>query len=233
MSVTAVVDPAWLDSQEGEAKELRGELFHHLCRVRRLEAGDALRLVDGHGRARAAEVVAIQRDHARLTLGEALAAQDPVRHVHLVVGALRPERASTLVEKATELGVARLSFLATKRTPRNYGEGRLDRLQRVAVAALEQCQGARLPTIDGVHPWEAWPTLVDADECLVLAPSAEAGRLMANAASICVFIGPEGGFSPPELGELEAAGCRAVGLGARVLRVETAAIAAAALLLLG
>jgi 16S rRNA (uracil1498-N3)-methyltransferase len=233
MSVTAVVDGAWLAEPEGASVELRGDLFHHLCRVRRLGKGDALRLVDGQGRARAAEVVAIQRDHARLALGAALPAQDPARRLHLVVGALRPERASTLVEKATELGVARLSFLATERTPRHYGEGRLDRLQRVAVAALEQCQGARLPAIDGVHPWEAWPTLVDADERLVLAPSAEAGRLTASAASACVFIGPEGGFSPSELGELQAAGCRAVGLGARVLRVETAAIAAAALLLLG
>lgn len=238
MSFTATV---LLEGDEGDLAgaaevEVRGDTFHHLFQVKRLDKEATLRVVDGRGLARRGTIGEIRRDRALLRLGETLATREPERRLRLIVGALKPERASWLVEKATELGVAGLVFVACERTPRQYSEGRLDRLRRVAAAALEQCHGARLPTLEGVFPWSALPALLgDSRHALVLAPDAEPGPLAAppDVREVDVFIGPEGGFTPAELAQLAAHGVRAVGLGPRILRVETAALAAAALLLLG
>ena len=73
--------------------------------------------------------------------------------------ALRPERAAWLVEKATELGATAIHFFRSEHTPRNYGEGNLERWRRMAVAAVEQCHRATCPEISGV---ESWQNLLDA-----------------------------------------------------------------------
>ncbi len=242
--------------QLDEAK-LEGDVFHHLVRVRRLAEGEILQVVDGQGQARAAILESVGKKTATVRLGKSLPARDPKQRLHLLVGALRPERADWLVEKATELGVFALRFLATERTPRQYSEGRLGRYEKLAVAALEQSQGARLPKISGVHPMEELPRLLPQGPLWVLDPLAsetlawpfitgcagvppalqgeDAGETPAHPVNKgeegAVLIGPEGGFSPAELRHLEELGARGALLGNRILRVETAAIAAAAILL--
>lgn len=211
---------------------LVGDVFHHLIRVRRLEAGENMQAVDGFGRARAALLETVGKNAATLRLGAELPARDPRAKLHLLTGALRPERASWLVEKATELGVYALRFLNTERTPRQYGQGRFDRYEKVATAALEQCQGARLPLITGVHPFGEIAALLPAGPLWVLDPQATeplAWPAAEDVAEGSLLIGPEGGFSPAELDSL--AGARGANLGPRILRVETAALAAAAILL--
>ena len=231
MGVSVFLPPAWFGLEEAR---LEGETFHHLLRVRRLEAGATLQVVDGEGHARAAELVQVGKKVATLRLGEALPARDPSSRLHLLVGALRPERASWLVEKAAELGVFALRFLNTERTPRQYGQGRLERYEKVAIAALEQCQGARLPQISGVHAFAELPALLPEGPLWVLDPQAEAGLAWpAEVSQGAVLIGPEGGFSPAELDQLATLGARGACLGPRILRVETAALAAAAILLAG
>lgn len=214
---------------------LEGDVFHHLVRVRRLEAGETLQVVDGEGHCRAARLGEIGKKSARLVLLETLPARDPERRLHLLVGALRPERASWLVEKATELGVFALRFLQTERTPRQYSQGRFERYDKVAAAALEQCLGARLPQITGVHAFaEIAKLLPQGAPAYVLDPLASEGLLSSAqppATEVAVLIGPEGGFSPAELEALRGLGVRGAGLGQRILRVESAAIAAAALML--
>ena len=234
-----------------EEAKLEGDVFHHLVRVRRLEAGEKLQAVDGLGQARAAVLQEIGKKSALLQLGETLPPRDPSTKLHLLVGALRPERASWLVEKATELGVYALRFLNTERTPRQYGQGRFDRYEKIAVAALEQCQGARLPQISGVHAMDELPALLPAGNLWVLDPLAREGLFWAGSAGVppalqgegagetpalparegAVLIGPEGGFSAAEEEVLAKLGARGALLGPRILRVETAAIAAAAILL--
>jgi 16S rRNA (uracil1498-N3)-methyltransferase len=214
----------------GEEAKLEGDVFHHLVRVRRLEAGEKLQVVDGRGQARSATLAHVGKKAALLLLGEPLPPRDPSARLHLLVGALRPERASWLVEKATELGVYALRFLNTERTPRQYGQGRFDRYEKVAIAALEQCQGARLPLISGVHAMDELPSLLPAGPLWVLDPAAK-GSLASAAEECAVLIGPEGGFSPAEEARFAELGARGAFLGPRILRVETAAIAAAAILL--
>lgn len=220
----------------GEEARLEGDVFHHLVRVRRLAAGETLQATDGAGNVRAATLVEIGKKSALLRLGEALPARDPQKRLHLLVGALRPERADWLVEKATELGAHAVRFLGAERTPRQYGEGRMARYEKVAAAALEQCLGSRLPQISGVHPLAELPRLLPKGPVWVLDPLAAAslawpGVEGADENEGAVLIGPEGGFSPAEIAQLHALGARGARLGPRILRVETAAIAAAAILL--
>ncbi|MCG8458106.1 MAG: 16S rRNA (uracil(1498)-N(3))-methyltransferase [Holophagales bacterium] len=226
---------------EGGEIRVEGDTYRHLFRSRRLAVGDTLRVVDGEGGARRASVASVDRRSARLVLGDVLPARDPELRLHLVVGALRPERASWLVEKATELGVRSLTFVTAERAPRDYGAGRIDRFRRVSVAALEQSHRARLPEIRGVIPWRQALTDLPPGRCFVPSPGAHpllravaknpGDTETSGLGEPSLVIGPEGGWSPGELGQLRAAGGEPVGLGEGVLRVETAAIVAAAVLL--
>ncbi len=226
---------------------IEGDAYRHLFRARRLAAGERLRLVDGAGRARWGEVVEVGRRSARVSLAGPAPANEPRRHLELLVPTLRPEPASWLVEKATEVGVMAVRFCNTERAPRGLGGGTLERLRRVAAAAVEQCHRARCPEISGPHPLSAltgeaggslprggprrW--LLDpgaAPPGLAVPP---AGALAAGGdGDVRLLVGPEGGWAPAELAALHAAGWLGASLGARILRVETAALAGAVLLLL-
>jgi 16S rRNA (uracil1498-N3)-methyltransferase len=243
--------PTLLAAEGIAGGELRveGEAYKHLFRARRLAVGDRLRVVDGRGGARWAEVARVDRSTASLVLGEPAPANEPAVRLDLLVPTFRPERASWMIEKVTELGVRAIHFLHTERAPRHFGEGTLDRLRRVAAAALEQCHGAHLPEITGPHEWRDLPRLTrEAEARWVLDPEAEVvaawgsdgsvgsvrsvGSTESTRPSAALLIGPEGGWSDPERSELRAAGWRSVGLGARVLRTETAAVVGAAAVLL-
>ncbi len=225
-----LVTPAELT---GERVVVEGEPYRHLFRARRLARDERLRAVDGAGRARWAEVVALDRRHAELRLLGEAPAHDPERRVELFVAAPRPERAAWLVEKATELGVFAVRFVASERAVRGVDGKSLERLRRVAGAALEQCGGARLPELSGPHSldelsrWTATCT-----DRFLLDPRAAEALSKGGSSAAAVLIGPEGGWSDGEVDELAALGATAVSLGERVLRVETAAVAAASLLLL-
>jgi 16S rRNA (uracil1498-N3)-methyltransferase len=215
---------------EGESLRVEGERYRHLFRARRLGAGEAVRLVDGRGRARWAAVERLDRRSAELHLGEAAPAGDPARAVTLLVAVPRPERAAWLVEKATELGVRAVRFVECERGMRGVDARLLGRLARVAASALEQCGGATLPELSGPHRAAELPSLVEGASA-VLDPAAEESLAVLRADVTTVLVGPEGGWTAVELAAFEAAGARRARLGERVLRVETAAVAAAALLL--
>lgn len=213
--------------------EVRGAEHRHLFRARRLGPGERLRVVDGQGRARWGEVSSVDRQAAVVTLLEPAPDNETVLRLDLLVAAPRPQRASWLIEKATEIGVSRVGLLASRRSPRRYGAGTLERLNRVARAALEQSERSRLPEITGPHEWEVVESLVTAEERWLLDPAAETRpiRCRPETRSAVLVIGPEGGFTAEEQEALRRLGCRPRSLGRRVLRVETAAVVGAALLL--
>jgi len=249
MSATVVLDPERLAAEE---IVVEGDAYRHLFRARRLAVGDRLRAVDGAGAARWAEVAAVDRRTGTLRLLDPAPSHEPAYRLELLVGTPKKDRAATLVEKATEVGAMAVRFVATERSPRDFGTGTLARLGRVAVAAVEQCGRSRVPDLSGVHPWDEIPALLEPagdrwlldTECApVRSTSPDEGPPEASAtpatvwrttaASGAVLIGPEGGWSAAEREALGALGCRAVWLGERVLRVETAAaVAASAILLL-
>jgi 16S rRNA (uracil1498-N3)-methyltransferase len=226
VSATLLVDPGRF---EGEEVMVDGDAFRHLFRVRRLEVGERLRVVDGRGRARWGEVGRVERTRAWVRLGEGAPSNEPATRVDLLVPTLRPERAAWLVEKATEVGVAAVRFLHMERAPRTFGDGTLERLRRVAAGAVEQCGRARCPEISGVHGWEEIGTLAGGLPARVVLDVAQGSSLPAAAGEgIALLVGPEGGFSEDERRALMEGGWTAAGLGPRVLRAETAAVVGAA-----
>jgi 16S rRNA (uracil1498-N3)-methyltransferase len=234
--ITLLVDP---ESWGGEEVRVEEDAYRHLFRARRTEVGERLRVVDGRGGARWGEVARVDRASATVALGEAAPANEPRLRLELLVTTLRPERASWLVEKTTELGVGAVRFLNSERAPREFGGGTLDRMRRVAAAAVEQCHRSRLPEISGPHGWEELRLLAEtAAARWVLDTVLEDGEEAAGWGEIpgstgALLVGPEGGWSPAERTELRAAGWHPVGLGPRVLRAETAAVVGTAMVLAG
>jgi 16S rRNA (uracil1498-N3)-methyltransferase len=228
--ITLLIDP---QAFPGSSWEVTGEAYQHLFRARRTAVGERIRVVDGQGHARWSIVESVDRRRARLRLEEEAESNEPAREVRLLVATPRPQRATWLVEKTTELGVASIAFLHTERAPRTPGEGSTQRLRRVAAAAVEQSHRARLPTLTGPHPWSALPDL--ADGCptrLVLDPGGENRSLSAvDSNPVALAIGPEGGWSEGERRQLEEWHFQPVSLGPRVLRIETAAVVGVAALM--
>lgn len=241
--ITLLAEPALFDARE---LRVEGESYQHLFRARRVAAGEEMRIVDGRGRARWGKVARVDRTSATVALGEPAPTHEPALHLELLVPTCRPERASWLIEKATEVGVAGIRFLNMARAPRDIGSGIFDRLRRVAVSAVEQCHRSRLPEITGPHAWSEVRSLggvggpggqgsrwfLDTE-----APDEPGGWGAASAEggageSAALLVGPEGGLDPQERRELLAEGWRPVGLGERTLRLETAAVVGAAMLLL-
>ena len=167
------------------------------------------------------------------------------RAVHLAVGMPANDRMDWLVEKATELGVASIQPLMTERSVLRLSGERADKKvahwQSVAISACEQCGGNRVPTVHPVQTLAQWikstALVTSADPTatermlLSLSEGTVALREHPPAVSDALFLsGPEGGLSPAEEAAAVAAGFAPVSLGTRVLRAETAAIAALTLL---
>lgn len=227
--ITLLTDPASFDASE---IKIEGDAYRHLFRARRVEAGTEMRVVDGRGRARWGKVSRVDRTSASVTLGDPVPNNEPGFRLALLVPTCRPEAAAWLVEKGTEVGVSAIHFLNMVRAPRDFGAGTLDRLRRVAAAAVEQCQRSLLPEITGPHSWKETGPLAGAGPRWFLDPEASGTLQGSTDTSGALLVGPEGGLAPEERAELLASGWQPVGLGERILRLETAAVVGAALLLL-
>lgn len=227
--ITLLLTPEDFASDEARVE---GDAYRHLFRARRVAVGTRLRVVDGRGNARWATVVEVDRRQGRLELGDEAPSHEPARQVDLLVAAHRKERASWLVEKATEIGVRTVRFLHTERTPRDLGEGTFERFRRVAAAAVEQCQRAQVPAVTGVHAWGELPELLGAcPQRYFLDAAGEAWEVAGGVGPVALLVGPEGGWTGGERDALLSLGCRPLSLGSRVLRVETAALVGASLVL--
>ena len=211
--------------------------------VLRLQPGHQITLFNGQGGEWDATITRMGRSDVEVTLGaHRLDEREAGRAVHLALGMPANERMDWLVEKATELGAASLQPLHTSRSVLRLAGERADKKQKhwqsVAVAACEQCGGNRVPPVSSVQDLAAWlKALPPVDpqapalRCLLsLAPgsvplaSALAG--LPRLVPVCFLSGPEGGLSPAEEALATAHGFVPVTLGARVLRSETAALAA-------
>jgi 16S rRNA (uracil1498-N3)-methyltransferase len=219
---------------------LVGDEAHHLTRVLRAGPGTAVELFDGRGRAVAAVVTAVARDRVDLAVVAPLPDRDAPIALTLAVAPPKGDRLDWLVEKATEIGVARLVPLRTERSEVDPRPTKLDRLRRRIVEASKQCGRARLMDLD---PPRTLADLLDDDHGNAirmiahpdgLAPhSWPRPNLVASSPPVVVAIGPEGGFGAGELAAALSRGWTSIGLGPTLLRVETAALAAATLVLLG
>jgi 16S rRNA (uracil1498-N3)-methyltransferase len=202
--------------------------------VRRLQPGDALRLFDGRGREHEARVASMGRREVRVTVGPAVAPvpELPVA-MTLAVGVPANERMDTLVEKATELGVAAIQPLECERSVlRLSGERaarRREHWQAVAAAASEQCGRAVVPTVALPQRVDDWLTVLPAEGLRLVLSLADDAAPWARSAigpgPVVALSGPEGGLTPQEERAARAAGFLPVSLGPRVLRADTAPLA--------
>ncbi len=210
--------------------EVAGPEAHHLATVCRLRPGDAVCLFNGDGREYPAEVVAVARRSVALTV---LRSESPPRELpfRLEVAAPLPkgDRAAFLVEKLTELGVTAFTPLETARAAVHPREAKLDRLRRHVVEASKQCGRNVLMEVRPLTPWADFLRRGDLPARRVLAHPGGRDVAPGGPADVAAAVGPEGGFTDGEVALALGAGWRAAGLGPRLLRVETAAVALAVL----
>jgi 16S rRNA (uracil1498-N3)-methyltransferase len=222
----------------GATTQLSEEAAHHAVHVLRLRTGEAVTLFNGHGGEYAGRVAAIER--LRVTVDvlahRPLERESPLA-VTLVQGVSSSEKMDFTVQKATELGVAALQpVVAARSAGRIAGERAAQKRahwQRVVIAACEQSGRNRVPEVLAPVPLEEYCRKVRPATALLLSPEAQLG-LRAAAASLrgaaTLAAGPEAGFTAAEEAMLAQAGFVPVRLGPRVLRTETAALAALAAL---
>lgn len=221
--------------QTGQDLTLDNEQTHYLGRALRLRVGDSLSIFSAESGEFDATLTNIGKSSARISVGNAVptATESPLK-VHLVQGVSRGERMDFVVQKATELGVKRISPVLTEygvvKLDGSRASKRRDHWQKVAESACEQSGRTRPPRIDDPLPLKHWfgAKTKDADVDLILKPGAATpmASIKAPQTKVCLLIGPEGGFSETEYDDAEFSGFKAVSLGPRVLRTETAAIAA-------
>jgi 16S rRNA (uracil1498-N3)-methyltransferase len=234
--LTRVYVEAALES--GGRLVLSGSAAGHLIRVLRLRPGAAVTLFNGLGGEYAASIERVQGSEVSVAVGEhqPLERESPFP-LTLAQGVSRGERMDLVVQKATELGVSRLVPVLTERSIVRLDEEQSDRKsshwRAIAIAACEQCGRNRLPEV--ALPARLGQFLRDSSADgtkLLLSP--EATRRIEDVPrpqrGATVLIGPEGGLADEEQQRALAAGFLAVRLGPRVLRTETAAIAAITLL---
>ena len=222
----------------GGSFELPAGAAAHVARVLRLVAGDELVLFDGAGQEAAATIAEIRGSsvHVNVTVPAVVDRESPLS-LTLVQGVSRGERMDLVMQKATELGVARLVPVMTERSVVKLDAAqaakRLQHWQGVVAAACEQSGRAWLPEVLPPQPllkWLAQPAK-DGEQRFLLHPgSSTRARDLPALRSATLLIGPEGGLAPQEREAALLAGFQDLSLGPRILRTETAALAALAAL---
>jgi 16S rRNA (uracil1498-N3)-methyltransferase len=231
----------------GTVVELAHDTGSHLAKVLRARVGDELVLFNGDGREFTGAIETVRGSRVSAMVGAARAIdRESAFALTLVQCVPRGDRMDFIVQKATELGVARfvpvLSQRSVVRLDENQSASKQAHWRAVAVSACEQCGRNRLPLIDAPQPLLQYlgalmmgaPSLLR----LVLEPEhaarTQAAQIIAGSAEppagAVIAIGPEGGFAPEELEAFDLTAFRRLGLGPRVLRTETAAIAAIVML---
>ena len=207
----------------------------HVVRALRLKPGALLMLFNGAGGEYAAILQPTSGATAKVLVGDFIArdAESPLT-VTLAQAISRGERMDYAIQKAVELGVSHIQPLVTEFCVVKIHQERVDKRlahwQGIIISACEQCGRTRVPTIGAPAPYPSWLAGCASAVKLVLDPYAAQGlsHLPPPAGDITLLIGPEGGLSDTELAQAQHAGFIPVRLGARMLRTETAPVAALA-----
>jgi 16S rRNA (uracil1498-N3)-methyltransferase len=230
------VDPTELS---GDTVTLSGDVHRHISLSLRMAVGDTLILSDGEGFEADGRILAMSGSETTVALSARRTGEAELPlSVHLYQGNPKGDKSELILQKATELGAASVTFFESSRTVARVvperAEKQRTRLVRIATEAAGQCGRARIPRVTLPLSFEA--ALAEAkktcDLVLFCYEAQKEGALLsvleeakdAGVKSIAVFVGPEGGFSESEAAVAVASGARAVMLGRRILRCETAPI---------
>ena len=228
-------------TRRGDEVLLSEEESRHLVKVLRLTAGENVELLDGLGTIYRAVIAGTGRRVALRLEGVAATAPEGEKFLWVGQGTLKGDKMDTVVQKCTELGVSRFSPFHSSRC-----QGRLESLQagkkqerwqRIGLEACKQCLRLRLPRVDGPVPYGELlrDEALSGEGMLRLLFWEEEKELhlrdlpeISGAGAMILLLGPEGGFTRQEVEEARSAGFRTVSLGERILRAETATLAAVA-----
>lgn len=215
---------------------LDGSEAHHLIHVLRAKVGDEVELFNGRGRVVHCQVSAVSKREVRCEILSATQEAPPERIITLVCAVPKGDRFDWLIEKATELGVSRFVPLVTERSIVEPRETKLDKIRSAVIAACKQSGRSYLMEIAPLTTWSDALKINSPGERRLIAHPAEKNSNLSDFSSVnqpvTVLIGPEGGFTELEIQTAIAAGIEPIRLGRQILRIETAAIAIAAKLLL-
>ncbi|MCK5688683.1 16S rRNA (uracil(1498)-N(3))-methyltransferase [Myxococcota bacterium] len=205
---------------------------HYLRRVLRLRPGHPLTVFDGEGLEAEATLIGFIKNGAEIEVGEALRREPPTPKITLAVGAPKGERADFLIEKATELGVHTLVFVDFARTVTRLDPDseRFKRFERISRAAATQCGRADLLQIKAPISFQELLQLPDPLRLVAAPAGAPIQSISLQEESLTIAIGPEGGFIQEEELAMREAAFKNFALAPYILRTETAAIAATALI---
>lgn len=209
------------------------EESRHCSKVLRKKRGDTIRVTDGKGFFYTASIQTNEPTRCEFNVLEKHAEKPRDYGVHIALSPTKNiDRVEWFVEKATELGIDRISLLECAHTERHFV--RTDRLRKVAVSAMKQSLRATLPTLDGPLPYLSFLNSCEARQRFIAYIEQQPSEHLLTAASAattgCVLIGPEGDFSADEITEALDRGFKKVTLGDQRLRTETAALAACLIL---
>ncbi|MFM1767796.1 MAG: Ribosomal small subunit methyltransferase [Verrucomicrobiota bacterium] len=228
------------EAARGPIVELSGEEAHHAARVLRLRRGDPVAVLDGAGGELACVVADVAGGRVRLEVSARRVVPAPAWRLTLLQALPKGKLFESIVQKATELGVARIVPVLSERVIAQLDDrkaaARQADWQQVAVEACKQCGQAWLPRVEA--PATPAALLARAESWdLPLVASLQPGSRHPRAcfedyraahgrapASVCVWVGPEGDFTAAEIEAITAGGARPITLGPLVLRVETAAV---------
>lgn len=224
------------DFSIGQIHSLSDATTQHVSRVLRMKAGDQITLFNGNGSEFLCTLARVDKRHVDVNIIEQVSTSrsSPLK-IHIGQSISRGERMDYAIQKATELGMSRMTPLFTERCEVRLNDDRRDKRskhwQQIAISACEQSLRNELPHIEPIQPIQDWLNNVEADLKLVLHHHTE--QPLGNfprPASIALLIGPEGGLTEEEVTAALNAGFKPVALGPRVMRTETTPVAAQAVL---
>ena len=219
---------------------LRGENAHHAGRVLRLRPGEAVTLCDGKGTDYDCTVETLEKDAVTCrVLGSHPADTEPEQQLTLFMALPKGDKMEFIVQKAVELGVSEIvPYLSKNCVSRpDKTDKKVERWRKIAVEAAKQCGRGVLPAVHAVVPAaEAVRLAAQAETALFLYENEKQTGLRDALAggvgkTVSLMVGPEGGFAPEEAAAAKDAGLVSVSLGTRILRCETAPVAALAAVL--
>ena len=209
---------------------ISGTEYHHICHVFRRKEGDKIILSNGKGLLAEGIINSVNKKHLTITINNMTTKQKSQPKIAVAFPLLKNKHDNLIVEKLTELGVKDFFPITSERTVRKPSANTVEKFNKVAIAAMKQCDNAFLPKI---HKVRSLSELLEKMKEYIPVAALEIGKhqtlneIVANyeKRSICIIIGPEGGFDKKEIKYLQNKQIATFTLGNHILRAETAAIA--------
>ena len=225
---------------KGQTVVLDGEEFHHMANVMRSRVGDQVELFCGDGYDYIGQITELNKKSATISiLSSTENVCNPKTKIDVFQALAKGDKLSLITQKITELGAHKLVIFESKFCDVKSNTGKLDKLDMVTISACKQC-GRSVPVeVQGVASIaDVQKMIKDYDKFLLFYEAEDGNTLKAeieiltkqNPQKLAIMVGPEGGFDKTEIELLKNAGATIVGLGSRILRTETAAIAGVAVL---